>query len=346
MQNTSINYAGYFTPYGGYGIANLNWITYLTRAGVDVYPDKKFSYVPGSPEYKILTKEQIDILDKPYVHQRLGIVETTPYDFDILKSDFRIANTMIESSRMGKSWVQACNNMDLLVVPNEFQKRAFLESGVNQPIEVVRHGTWTEMFPYYKRPVRDVFTFGIVGYLNERKGAFDVIRAFASEFDPSEPVQLILKSSNPDFGYYSQFTDPRIHTDYTQVSPQRLNEIYQSFDCFVFPSRAEGVGQPPREAMSTGLPTIVTNYSGLEEIAYLGYPLNDLTLKEGMNPQIIEQTGEWAYPDIQELMYQMRWVYEHQEEARQKGKLASKIISDEHSWEKCAQEMKKLLEKI
>lgn len=346
MAGISINYYGYFTPYGGYGIANLNWITYLTRAGIDVYPHNKFSYRLASKEREIIGQEQAAILDKPFVKQRIGVVETTPYDFYLNTSKFRIANTMIESSRMGKTWVNQCNAMDLIVVPNEFQKNAFIQSGVVCPIKIVRHGTWTEMFPYYERPERPVFTFGTVGYLNERKGVFDLIRAFSSEFALNEPVRLILKSSNQDFGYYSRFSDPRITTDISHLSPQDLNKVYQSFDCFVFPSRAEGVGQPPREAMSTGLPTIVTKYSGLEEIADLGYPLTDLTLKEGMNPQIIEQTGDWAYPDIQELMYQMRWVYEHQAEARQKGKESSRIIKEEHSWEKAATDMKTLLETI
>lgn len=311
-----------------------------------MFPHKKFTYEVGSPEHAAFTKEQLAILNKPYVKQGIGIIETTPFDFGLIDNEFKIANTMCESSRIGKTWVNACNSMDMIVVPNEFQRKAFVESGVVKPVKIIRHGTWTEMFPYYERPKRDVFTFGTVGYLNERKGVFDLIRAFSSEFAPNEPVQLILKSSNKDFGYYSIFSDPRIKTDISHLSPQDLNKMYQSFDCFVFPSRAEGVGQPPREAMSTGLPTIVTNYSGLEEIANLGYPLNDFELKEGMNPHRLEQPGAWAYPDIQELMYQMRYVYEHQDEARQNGKNASKIINTEHSWEKCASDMVKLLGEI
>lgn len=316
--------------------------------GVNVFPHKKFSYTKGTPEHSAFTEEQLELLEKPFEKQKIGIIETTPYDFYINTSDFKIANTMIESSRMGKPWVNSCNSMDLLVVPNEFQKKAFIESGVIKPIKVVRHGTWTENYPYYERPVMDTFTFGTLGYLNERKGVFDVIRAFSSEFAPNEPVQLILKSSNKDFGYYSRFSDPRIKTDISHLSPSELNKVYQSMDCFVFPSRAEGVGQPPREAMSTGLPVIVTNYSGLEEIAdpAYAYPLNDLTILPGKNPQIIEQPGDWAFPDIQELMYNMRYVYEHQDEARQKGKLASTVIHAEHSWEKSAQEMIKVLEGI
>lgn len=353
MQNTlnpiKINYYGYFTPFGGYGIANLNWVTYLKRAGIEVYPHAKFISQPGTPEYAVLTDEQKEILAIPFEKQKIGIIETTPFDFHLIESDFKIANTMCESSEIGKSWVGACNSMDLIVVPNEWNKKVFENSGVKVPIRVIRHGTWTEMFPYYQRPKRNIYTFGIVGYLNTRKGVFDVIQAFVSEFSKEEPVRLYLKSSNKDFGFYSNFSDSRIVTDIRHVSPQEVNEIYREFDCFVFPSKAEGVGQPPREAMSTGLPTILTNYSGLEEIASndtVCYPLQPSELKRGINPQNIEQPGDWANIDISELMYQMRYCYEHQDEARELGKRASKYINDEHSWEKCSSDMVGLLKEI
>lgn len=348
MQNISINYYGYFTPFGGYGIANLNWVTHLTRHGVDVSCHKKFTYEPGSPEHEIMTKEQIQIIDKPFELRRIGIIETTPFDFHLNESEFKIANTMCESSRIGKDWVNKCNAMDIVVVPNEFQRKVFVNSGVVKPVKIIRHGTWTHMYTYHERKPKDVFTFGTVGFLNERKGVFDLIRAFVSEFAPNEPVELILKSSNKDFGYYSRFKDPRIRTDISHLSPEDLRDMYHSFDCFVFPSKAEGVGQTPREAMSTGLPVILTNYSGLEEIAdpRYSYPLNDFKLLEGKNPQRLEQPGSWAYPNIKEIMYWMRHVYENQTEARQKGMEASKVINTEHTWEKCSQDMVRLLKDV
>ena len=342
-----INYYGYFTPFGGYGIANINWVTYLSRLGVEVYPHAKFISQPGTPEYNVLTNEQKEILATPFEKQKIGIIETTPFDFDIIDTEIKIANTMCESSEIGEDWVNPCNAMTAVCVPNEFQKEVFIRSGVRVPVHVIRHGTWTEMFPYYERPKRDVFTFGIVGYLNERKGIFDLIRAFVSEFDMDEPVRLYLKSSNKDFGFYSNFTDPRITTDIRHLKPEELRDLYYSFDCFVFPSRAEGVGQPPREAMSTGLPTIVTNYSGLEEIAdpQWCYPLQPASFSRGVNP-VREQTGDWANIDIQELMYWMRYVYEHQEEAKEIGRIGSQEINLHHSWPACAQEMVELLKEF
>lgn len=323
----------------------MNWVKHLIRQGVDVSPHGKFMPKVGSPEYGVLDSEERVISAREWAKHRIGIIETTPFDFGLIDNEVKIANTMIESDQIGSTWVNACSRMDYILVPNEFQKQAFEKSGIKKPVIVIPHGTETEKFPFYERPERDIFTFGIVGYLNERKGVFDVIRAFASEFEPDEPVRLVLKTSNMAFGYYRYFHDTRITTIKSLLPLGGINDLYRSFDCFVFPSRAEGVGQPPREAMATGLPVIATKYSGLEEICdpEISYPLLPVRYEVGVNPQNIEQPGRWAKIDIRELMYQMRYVYEHKEESRQKGKKAAQWIRNNFSWERCAAKMKEFL---
>lgn len=350
MRPTSLSYYGYFTPFGGYGIANLNWVTHLTRLGIDVSCHPKFTYSTFSTEWNNYTKEQQEILEKPFVKHRIGIVESTPYDFETNESELRIANTMCETSRIGQTWAEKCNAMDYIVVPNEWNKKVFEESGVIVPIFVIPHGVDTDFWIKQPKERKEdaPFTFGIVGYLNERKGVFDVIQAFASEFDLSENVQLILKTSNPSFGYYSTFTDPRIKTVTGNLERSLLRELYSDFDCFVFPSKAEGIGYPPREATAMGIPTIVGNYSGLCDFAdsRFNFPINPAELRAGMNPQSIEQPGEWAYYDIQELMYQMRYVFEHQEEAKKRAQAGAENIRENFNWDTCAKKMVHLLEEI
>ena len=337
FQNISLSYWGYFTPFGGYGIANFNWVKHLLRKGVKVYPHAKFMPARDSKEWNILNEEERYIALLPYQRMKVGIIETTPYDFHLIDNEIKIANTMIENDMVCEPWKQQCKRMNHIIVPNNFQKRCFEEAGFRNVV-VIPHGTEVEKFPYYDRPKREVFTFGIVGWLNDRKGVFEVVRAFASEFDKNEPVRLILKSSNLAFGYFSNWQDNRIRTINRLVSPTDLNRLYQEMDCFVFPSKAEGVGQPPREAMATGLPVILTNWSGLEELCKveISFPLQVKKLVKGANPQVIEQPGNWAEIDIAELMYWMRYVYEHQDEAKEKGKKAADFIRQEFSWEKCA----------
>lgn len=349
MPNISLSYYGYFTPFGGYGIANLHWIEHLSNNGIDVFPHPKFTYDKNSPEWNEYTDIQKELLSRPFEKQRVGIIESTPFDFDVNESDVRIANTMCETSRISGSWVQKCNSMDYIVVPNEWNKKVFIDSGIVVPIFVIPHGVDTEFWTKQeKKKEKNVFTFGIVGYLNDRKGVFDVIQAFASEFEKDEPVELVLKTSNPAFGFYSQFSDSRIKTISGNISRNDLRDLYSDFDAFVFPSKAEGVGYPPREAMAMGIPTIVGNYSGLHDVAdeLFCYPLNPIELVEGVNPQNIEQPGAWANYDVQEIMGFMREVYENREKSSKKGEKAAQFIRDNFSWDICAKKMVGLLEEI
>ncbi len=344
QNNIEIVYGGYFSPFSGYGIANINWVKHLIRLGVVALVQPKFEPKPGSPEWEILSEEERKMFGQPYQERRIGIIESNPFDFDNLKTEVKIANTMCESDHLAPVWADKLNAMDYVIVPNEFCKKVFIASGVTRTIIVIPHGVDTELFSYYERPERDTFTFGILGYLDQtnRKGALELIRAFSSEFE-EEDVRLVCKSSDPLFSYYNRFVDKRISVVTKNSSFQEVNEFYRSLDCFVFPSKAEGVGYPPREAMATGLPTIVTNWSGLEDIALpsISYPLNPTKFEK--RPVFIEQDGNWALPDIQELMYQMRYIYEHQKEAREKGKVAAQYIKDNFSWEKCAGQLKDFL---
>lgn len=344
---TSVNYHGYFSPLSGYGIANINWAKHLKRHGVDVSINGKFEPREGSYEWGVLDDEERQMFGYEYVKRRVGIIESNPFDFDNLQTEVKIANTMCESDHLSPVWADKLNSMDYIIVPNEFNKRVFEKSGVTKPIKVIPHGVDTKRFAYYERPERETFTFGILGYLDftDRKGAFDLIRAFSSEFDEPD-VRLILKSSNPGFGYYSRFADSRIRTITDNFDTKELVRFYNSLDCFVFPSKAEGIGYPPREAMSTGLPTIVTNWSGLEDIAHpaISFPLNDLKFEK--RPMFIEQDGNWALPDIQELMYQMRYIYENRDMAKATGKNASDYMEKHFSWEKCSYQLKEFLQTI
>ena len=345
QMNLKINYYGYFTPLGGYGIANINWVKHLKRLGVDVSPHAKFKPLPDSYEWSIMDAEEKAIFSQPYVKRKIGVIETNPFDFDTNVSEVRVANTMCETDHVNSTWRDKLNSMQYIVVPNTFNKEVFINSGVTSPIKVIPHGVDSDTFPYYDRPKRDIYTFGMVGYLDDtdRKGAFDTIRAFSSEFIEDEPVRLIIKSSNPRFGYYRSFKDKRISIITENMSKEELNMFYQSIDCFVFPSKAEGVGYPPREAMLTGLPTIITNWSGLSDIAFsdICYPLKPVKLVP--RPHFIEQDGNWALIDIAELMYTMRHVYKHQMDGRYKGYRAANYLRETASWEVCAYQLKEFL---
>lgn len=55
-----------------------------------------------------------------------------------------------------------------------------------------------------------------------------------------------------------------------EISPESLPLIYQASDIFIFPSRFEGFGLPPLEAMASGTPVVLTDTEGVREYAQPG----------------------------------------------------------------------------
>ena len=137
----------------------------------------------------------------------------------------------------------------------------------------------------------------------------------------------------------------------TPVSHKELIDLFfKRIDCFVFPSRGEGFGLPPMEAMATGVPAITTNWSALPEFMNneVGW-LIDAILSPAIDftEQIYrEYCGQWAEPDKNQLRKIMRYCYEHRNEVKKKGQKAAKYVKEHWTWEKQMSQYYQALKKI
>jgi glycosyltransferase involved in cell wall biosynthesis len=341
-----INWWGWSNPKAGYGIVNLEYSTALERlTGFVSYGWERKDDL-NINDFNLLTDEQKSMLEKPFKKEKIGIIKTIPSMFFHNASEFRIGYTMVENTKIGKKWVEMCNQMDAIFVPSKFLVDVFRSCGVTKPIKVVKQGVDSRKFPFIKRVKKTPFVFGTVGYMDDRKNWQDMVTAFTSEFNNNEPVELWIKNSNQYFNY-TLFKDRRIKSINKYYSFEEMHKLYSLMDCFLCPSHAEGSALTPREAMATGLPTILTNWSGMTEIAYheFSYPLTPIAIDF---PDIRgqEQPGFMARLNVRELMYWMRYVYEHQEEAYDKGIMASKFIHRNYNWDVCAKDLLKKVEEV
>lgn len=258
--------------------------------------------------------------------------------------------TMFETTHTPKSWIPYLNKAERIIVPSSWLVQSWKDQGVTKPIHVVGHGIDPEVYYYMDRPVRDTYTFVHYGQLSTRKGTDLVAKAFAEEFANETDARLIVKNTYPFFPipYNIPWTE-YISATYTK---DEMREFLFNTDCMVFPTRGEGFGLPPFEAMATGLPTIVTNWGGsadyidTDDTLALNYKMGrayefdhiyDKFWAEG------ENAGDWAEPDIAHLKSQMRWAYEHREEAKAMGKKAAERIARDWTW---AVQIKKLYDII
>lgn len=122
----------------------------------------------------------------------------------------------------------------------------------------------------------DRFAFAFVGRLAGEKGLDGLITAFARVAATAD-VHLLLVGG--DHGGDSEHLRAAVDqlaigsrvTFTGSVSPERRDELLAASDAFVMPSRSEGLSLATLEAMSAGLPVVVTDRIGLwPEIAESG----------------------------------------------------------------------------
>jgi glycosyltransferase involved in cell wall biosynthesis len=259
-----------------------------------------------------------------------------------------IAVVPFETTRIPQSWVPRINYFDALLVPCEQNVTMMRESGVTVPISVVHWGVDPKLFYPIKRNTRRPFTFGTMGMLSLRKGTDVLVDAFERAFPNGEDVRLICKTS----GRYYPFMHPdkRIVPMVGPVShAEMMDEFMAEIDCFVFPTRGEGFGLTPLEAMATGVPAIVTNWSGPVEYMNdnVGWRL-DHTMDKAVDfteKVYKEDCGEWAIPSVDHLVQLMREAYDNEELTKKKGAAAAEYVRTKWLWSKQIHLFEKALNK-
>lgn len=287
----------------GYGIASKNIIRSLEALGIPV--------------------------SATYTGQKVAILFHNPYSLPQIEAPYRIIYTMFESDKIPDDWIDYLQAADEVWVPSKWCQSVFAKSGVKAT--VVPLGYDDEMFTFVKRKPatkeRRDFTFLHYNAFNIRKGFTEVFKAFTEEFEPTEPVKLILKTTlNQSPLPITKSEYPNIECLFDKASEVQLAQIIKRSDCFVFPSRGEGFGMTPLECMATGIPAIVPNAHGLTEYFDTNY-MYEVKVKEKC-PALYarykgQDVGEMVVCDVEDLKKKMRWCYEHQEEVVKMGEVAA-----------------------
>lgn len=294
----------------GYGVASACIMRELSRLGVDV----KLSYRD----------------------QKVGILFHNPYSIAQMRSDFRVIYTMFESDKIPEDWYPYLEMADLILVPSQWCADTFTRAGYKAEVLPLGYDDLSYSFVDRENKRENNKTFNFLHYnaFNIRKGFPEVFKAFVEEFQPDEPVRLILKTTQTQFqipaplrGLEQQY--PNIKVISGRIPSTEMQDLMADSDCFVFPSRGEGFGMTPLEVMATGMPAIIPNAHGMTE--YFDPECMYEVEVDSMCPALYSRykgvdVGKMVVCSIEDLKRQMRYVYEHQAEALAKGEAASEHV--------------------
>lgn len=261
--------------------------------------------------------------------QKVALVYNYPYNVVSIRNDVRVLFTMFESDKIPEDWKDYLLAADEVIVPSRWCAKVFAKEGIKTT--VVALGYNDRVFTYQMRPAgRDVFTFIHYNSFNLRKGFQEVFEAFNQEFAKDEPVRLILKTVQETTALpIVKSVYPNIDVRKGVMSEEELVGLLREADCMVYPSRGEGFGITPLEAMATGIPAIVPNAHGISEYFNKNYML-EVKATERMpalhNHFKGQDIGDMVVCDVADLRKQMRYAFEHQDEMAELGAAASNYV--------------------
>lgn len=242
-------------------------------------------------------------------------------------------SAVVETDKCNSAWVDACNNMDCVIVPSEHAKKCLERSGdLKTDIRVIPE--W--FFPiiesgdfsknkFSNHEFGTPFNFLIVSQINganastDRKNIFYAIKWLCEAFKDDPSVGIILKTNHGRGTTVDrELTNglvknllrevrtgefPKVHLVHGNLYDYEVCGLYRnkSVKALVSLTRGEGFGLPLLEAAASGLPVIATNWSAHTEFLSKGkfigidYDLIDVP-DQKIDKRIFVEGMKWADP--------------------------------------------------
>lgn len=373
MKIKGIRYTAPYKDNSGYAKAARDNIMALHRLGVPLTLNP-VSFERARPELMEEENEVLNNLTNKNIDYNINFVHLTPEFWSKHKKNDKvnIGYTVWETDKLPHSWSDYINsNADKVIVACKWNKEVFKNSGVTIPIGVVQHGINMDDFknakPYVVNGVQDTtYMFYNIFQWVEKKCPLLLIKAYWYAFQNNEDVALVLKTYRSDYGEPEKQAIrktlkrlktampmkkyPPVYLISHMLSEKEILGLHTRGDCCISLDRFEGFGLVPFFAGANAKPIIVTGFGGSTEYAKEDNSyLNGFTLTPVFGMMYSPwHTGDqlWAEPDVYSASKLMQYVYNNQDEAKEKGLRLKKYISENFTWEHIGKKLIKEIEEL
>jgi len=334
-------------------------------------------------EEKYIGEKLLDSICNRSIQYDTVVVHTIPEFYTYWRErepdKYLVGYTVWETTKPPDHWKDLINQLDHLLVPTEWNKEIFLDFGITIPIDVIPHISEFQGVPSTSTSQLSVdekrFLFYIISTWTERKVIWKVIDAYIKAFDKNDNVELLIKTSKGDtrkprniFLRYAGYTYQPVRKTFNRYlqkfknipaitlvaddskSDDYIQSLHTRGDCFVSLCRGEGWGIGSFEAAHYGKPVIMTGFGGQTSYLHPEYSwLVDYKLIPVIDKNAPKSYGpdqKWAEADVEQAAGYMRYIYEHQNEARKKGEMLKRYVKQEFGNKKIADQIIQFLQTV
>ena len=290
----------------------------------------------------------------------------------------KIGITVWETTTLPKHWPSLLYQVDQIIVPCQFNRPLFSVNG-GPPVHVVPHVADLKLAkdnPNAARQFRErwgisplTYVFYNVSDWNPRKAIWETLHAFLLSFTKHDDVCFVLKTESQGYDFArtrgsterptreiveeiaAAYPDPaRIVLIDEFISHEEIRDLHFGADCYFSMTHSEGWGMGAFDAATTGNPVVITGWGGqcdflsADNSFLIDYELTPV--QEFINWESYTDDQKWASADIDHGISLLQWVFNHQDEAREKGKRLQKNVQSDFSSESVTPKLVEIIDGV
>ena len=275
----------------------------------------------------------------------------------------------VEADRCSQHWVQACNNMDHVIVPSTFTKSVFTNSGLSSdkiscvPEAYTCGHKKTPGYESIKAGLSNLptkFNLLVFGQLTgqtpetDRKNTFYCLKWISETFRNDPDVGVIVKTNMGRLTVQDrevttniflqllkeirQGPYPRFYLAHGLMDNNEITALYEcdSVKALVAPTRGEGWGLPILDAAVCGLPVMATAHSGhmdfMKKVKFLDLDYDEIPVPEiKLDGRCFVEGARWVEPKEGSFKSRLTKLRKGSEKPKEWAEAAAPTIQEEYS---------------